>query len=88
MMRADHDERRPTIPGDVDEHVGGITRRPEEVGRDALRGDPLPSVREHGLELIRHHERDHPCRAVVQRAEILGPFGVERKLDHRDDDET
>ena len=88
MMRADNDERRLAVPGDIDEHVGGITRRPEEVGGDAFGGNPLAGVREHGLELIRHHERDHPCRAVVQRAEILGSFRVERELDHRDDDET
>ena len=88
MVRADDDERRPAVPGDVDEHVRRVSRRPEEVGGDALGGDPLPGVREHRLELLRDHQWDHPRRAVVQRAEVLGPFGIERELDDRDDDET
>ena len=75
VVRADHDQLGPAILGRFHDLVRGVARGPHVLTREARGLDALFGLREHRFELGRLDEGDHPCRRVVQRAEVLRTLG-------------
>jgi hypothetical protein len=87
MVVADDDEVRPSLACRDDDLLRRLARGPHVVRLQAGSLHTPLRAAEHGGELGRLGKRDHRRRGVVQRAEVLGPFRVERHLRNGEHDE-